>query len=67
MQKSGDKKVSQPSDARLTYRSMFGDYGYVADHDRHVVMNKLGRYEDIGSPEEILSLLEESKSAKKDV
>lgn len=36
---------------RLTYKSQFGDYGLTADHNIHVLYDKLGAYEDLGTIE----------------
>ena len=49
------------SDKRLTYKSGMGDYGYAGDcwqeNSKYEVWNKLGAYEDIGTPEEFRMLM----------
>ena len=50
------------SDKRLTYKSQMGDYGldmtFREYHEIiHTVANKLGAYEDIGTPEEFRVLM----------
>jgi hypothetical protein len=42
--------------ARLTYKSAFGDYGVLMDVEERgnlcTLFNRLGKYEDIGTPEQ---------------
>lgn len=48
--------------SRLTYKSMCGDYGSVREYDSpyaeiQTLRNALGRYEDLGTVEELQSLI----------
>jgi len=48
--------------SRLTYKSMCGDYGSVKEYDSpyaeiQTLRNALGRYEDLGTVEELQSLI----------
>ena len=53
---------------RLTYRSMFGDYGINVDIEGqkliHTLANALGRYEDLGSIEELKALMAQKKEGQ---
>lgn len=47
------------SELRMTYQSQFGDYGWAEPFDlnsRHRIANRLGAYEDIGTPEQFRAL-----------
>jgi hypothetical protein len=53
---------------RITYKSQFGDYGINQEwanlHEYeliHLLANKLGKYEDLGTVEELKALKEETK------
>ena len=39
--------------SRLTYESRFGGYGLNGDYTKFTIVNALGRYEDLGTVEEI--------------
>ena len=45
---------------RLTYKSAFGDYGVLMDVEERgnlcTLFNRLGKYEDIGTPEQFRTL-----------
>jgi len=43
---------------RITYKSQYGDYGLAGNYDRFAILNALGKYEDIGTVEEIKEWLE---------
>ena len=48
--------------SRLTYKSMCGDYGSIREYDNpqaeiQTLRNALGRYEDLGTVEELQSLI----------
>lgn len=53
---------------RITYKSQFGDYGINQEWENlnefeliHLLANKLGNYEDLGTVEELKALKEETK------
>lgn len=53
---------------RITYKSQFGDYGINQEWENlheyeliHLLANKLGKYEDLGTVEELKALKEETK------
>lgn len=51
----------EKSDGRLTYKAGAGDYGIAVDFEEysdivHRMANKLGKYEDLGTPEQFTLL-----------
>lgn len=55
---------------RLTYKTMFGDYGGIEEYENSyteicALRNTLGKYEDLGySPEELGQILKEKVSSE---
>ena len=55
--------------SRLTYKSMRGDYGSVKEYDSpqaeiQTLRNALGRYEDLGSVDELIPKLQITKGGE---
>ena len=59
--KLGQHAANDKKPKRITYKSQYGDYGLAGNYDRFAILNALGKYEDIGTVEEIKEWLERSE------